>query len=185
MFSFRQYLEERWVTSDKPEVKSQYHDKAHAMLKASYKSVGGYGGLGHGSEEEHRAISQDINHPDHIIKLKKRAGEPHAVAIYKKANGRKLIAAGTNGTDEGKQHLYRMVKDDHRDKRAWAEVSHAMEHIFKKQGHPEIPNEKAHELTGKEILKHNPDNSYDREIGGEVHTKRMMGHPGNHWKSKS
>ncbi len=186
MIKFKEFLAEHWVTTDSPKEKSHYANAIHDMLSSSYHSVGGYGGLGSGTDKEKEAIHQDIHHPDHIIKLKKRKGVPHAVAIYKKHHGKKLIAAGTNGTDQGKADLHRMVKDDNHDKRAWGEVSHAMEHLFKKHGHPEIPNQEAGKLTGKEIVQHNPDNSYDRTLGdGKLHTKRLMGHLGNHWKSKS
>ena len=177
MKTFRQYLDESWATDDSGEHKAKYHDQVHKLLSTSYKTIGGYGGHDSGSEGEHKAITADIMHPHHILKVNSVHGNVTSAAIYKKEHGRKLIALGTDGSQQGKIHANRIISEDNKHKRSWAEVSGAVEHLNKKHGTPDIPNELAEKLTGKVILKHNADNSYDRTIGGQIHTKRLMGHP--------
>ena len=112
------------------------------------------------------------------MKLHRKDSKAQSVMLYKKQHGRKMIAAGTSGTDEGKNSLYDTVKADHKEKRAWGEVSHAMEKVYSKQGMPSVSNDKAEELTGKKIIrKHTVGEHYDREITGQVHTKTIKGHP--------
>lgn len=177
MISYKQFLAERYVTTSDIAEKDKYRDHIHKILKASYAGVGGYGNLGSGSDAEHNAINADIDHPNHLLKLHKKDGAPLSLAIYKKSRGRKLIAAGTNQTPEGRDSLHRIIHDDNKDKRAWGEVSHKMAQVFDKHKMPHIPNSEAEKLTGKKIIKKNPDGTYDREIGGSVHTKRLQGHP--------
>lgn len=180
MLSFSQFnssLIERWITSDDHSEKSRHHDEIHSILKSSYKDIGGYGGHGHNTKAEHEAISSDIHNPNHIIKINRHDDKITSAAIYKKQHGRKIIALGTNGTIKGKQHLNDMIKSDHTQKRAWGELSGAAEHLYRKHGAPEISSHQVEHLTGKTVLQHNPDNSYVRRIGGELHTKRLLGHP--------
>ena len=56
MITFKEYLAEHYVTTDNPEEKQKHLQHAHDMIRASYKSIGGYSGLGHGSEKESEAI---------------------------------------------------------------------------------------------------------------------------------
>lgn len=181
---FREFLTEHWITTDNTSEKSYHHDQIHHILKSSYKNIGGYAGHEHNSDAEHKAISNDINNPNHIIKLNKKNDIVSAVAIYRKQHGRKRIAIGTDGSPEGKHHINNLIRDDNKFKRSWSEASGATEHLNKKHGTPEISNTEAERLTSKKIDKLNPDNSYDRKIGTEVRTKRLMGHTGNDWKSK-
>ena len=178
MLNFKDYLTEHYVTSMDPAIKAKHATDAHDMLRSSYKSVNGYGDLGHGTPEESAAIHKDIADPTVIMKMHRKEGKALSVSLYKKQHGRKMIAAGTNGTDEGKASLHRMVKDDHKDKRAWGEVSHAMEHVYGKHGMPTVPADKAAHLTGKKIIRKHASDHYDRLIGGTEHTKIIKGHPG-------
>lgn len=172
-------LVEHYVTTNGGGLTDADHHAAHHVLLTSYKGVeGGYGGKGSGSSAEHQDAHKDLKNPNHIVKLKKVAGKVVSAVIYKKNNGRKLIAGGTDGSQHGKDHLKKILGDDHKHKRAWAEVSGALGHIMKKQGHPEISHEHAEHLTGKHVIEHHHDrNSYTRLIGGDVHEKQLVGHP--------
>jgi hypothetical protein len=180
MQSFSQFISERYITTTDPDLKRKHADDVHTMLRNSYKSVDGYGGLGSGSKEEHEAIHKDLHDPHVIMKLHKKEGKALSVSLYKKQRGRKLIAAGTNGTDEGKASLHRIVKDDNKDKRAWGEVSHSMEKVYDKHKMPTVSSDKAEELTGKKIIRKHGDDHYDRLIGGHERTKVIKGHPDGH-----
>jgi cell division protein FtsL len=109
----------------------------------------------------------------------KRGGNITAVSIYKTQHGRKGIASASDGTQQGKDDLKKTWSDDNKQKRAWGEVSGAVEHIKKtKLGTPVVPNHMAAKLTGKPIIAHHPDGAhYTRTIGGHAHTKVIVGHP--------
>ena len=176
---FKQYIQERVLSigiKDTHEANREIHrHEIHGILHKSYASIGGYGGLGSGSKEEHDAIHSDISNS--LIKATKRDGKITAVNLYKDKHGRKSIAAGTDGTEQGKKDFMKSKQEDHEQKRSWGEVSGKMEHIAKKIGNPVIPNHMAAKLTGKEVKPHEDGEHYDRDIGGHSHTKLIIGHP--------
>lgn len=150
----------------------QYKDIVYDMLQKAYAPIGGILGCDN--------ADMLINDSD-FWKLFTKNGKVYACAIYTfKRGGRKLMYCGTDGTPEGKKALYRIISDDLRliDRKAWAEVSDAMEHIYiNKHGATPIPAEVAQQLLkDKPFIKiHDDGFHYDRYIGGEVHTKIMVG----------
>jgi hypothetical protein len=179
MLTFQQYLTERFITTQDSSAKEKHLPDLIDHYKKSYSNLdGGYGGHGAGTDREHHAIVSDIMNPHHIVKIHKKDGKVLSSTIYKKQHGRKMIAASTNGTTEGKHSLMGVLSDDHTQKRAWGELSGALAHVAKKHGWPNVHNSQAGSLTGKEILRHDPNGEhYDRLIGGERHTKSIHGHP--------
>ena len=156
--------------------REQHRQEIHDILLKSYKNVdGGYGGLGTGDEAS-KAIHDDISNS--IIKATKRDGKITAVALYKPKFGRKAIALGTDGTKQGKKDFHKTALEDNEQRRAWGEFSGKPKEIFKTMGYPIVPNTKAAKLTGKEVhLAPDDDEQYTRMIGGQPHTKTIMGHP--------
>ena len=152
----------------------EYKDEVYNLLQQAYAPIGGLLGI-----ENAQQLIDDTD----FWKLCTKNGKVVACATYTyKRGGRKLIAAGTNGTPEGKQWLYKIIQEDvkFKDRKAWAEVSGAMEHIYiNKQGAIPIPATIAHEIMkGKPFLKiHDDGYHYDRMIAGEVHTKILVGYP--------
>lgn len=183
MQSFTEYLEERFLSIgfDKSQEghRERHRQEIHDILKHSYShpSIGGYSGLKSGSKEESDAIHKDIS-ASHI-KAVKRNGKISAVALYKNSHGRKAIALGTDGSQQGKKDFKHILHDDHKMKRSWAEVSGAPEHIFTKHGFPKVSNKDAKKLTGKDDVKpHDTDpHKYTRKIGHGDHEKTIMGYP--------
>jgi hypothetical protein len=182
MIAFKKFLEERVISSgfnpNQEHLREKHRQEIHDILKKSYShpSLGGYGGLGSGTEEESKSIHDDIS--GSLIKAIKRDGKITAVNLYKDKYGRKAIASGTDGSIQGKKDYKKLFMDDNSQKRAWAEVSGAPEHILSKMGMPKISSDKAAELTGKEIKKVNDDeHHYIRKIGHSDHEKIIMGHP--------
>jgi len=158
--------------SDREKHRQEIHDILHKSY--SHPDIGGYGGAKSGSKEESDAIHHDITHS--VIKATKRDGKITAVNLYRKQHGRKSIASGTNGTDQGKKDWAKTKIEDHEQKRAWGEVSGKAEHHQRKIGVPVIPSNKVGALLGKDIKIHD-DEHYSRKIGGQDHTKVAMGHP--------
>lgn len=177
MQTFLQFITESWSTSDDAAHKQKYHDQVHKILSDSYVVAGGYGGHTSGSFEEHAAISADIHHPNHILKVNHVNGKVTSAAIYKKQHGRKLIALGHNGSVLGRTHLHKLVAEDTKHKRSWGEMSGAAERLYKTHEVPVVSNKHAEQLTGKIIHSKNPDGSYVRTIGGHHHVKTIYGHP--------
>lgn len=156
--------------------REHHRQEIHDILHKSYKEVeGGYSGLGSGTKAESDAIHHDITHS--AIKATKRDGKITAVTLYKKQHGRKAIAVGTDGSDQGKADFKKTKLEDHHHKRAWGEYSGALEHISKKNGEPTIPPHFAGTLLNKPTTPHEDGKHYTRKIGNDYHTKIMMGHP--------
>jgi hypothetical protein len=180
MLTFSSFLNERVLSigfnPDHEKFREKHRQEIHDMIRKSYESEKGYGGHAAGSDEESKAIHQDIS--DSNIKAIKRDGKITAVNLYKDKHGRKSIASATNGTDQGRKDWKQIKTDDHTQKRAWGEVSHKVLHIQTKMGIPKIPSTRAKELLGKDVTPTPGDeHEYSRKIGKEVHKKVMMGHP--------
>lgn len=156
--------------------RNHHRQELHDMLRHSYKTIGGYGGHASGSEDESKAIHNDINNS--AIKAIRRNGRITAAKFYKLQHGRKGIGLGTDSSDQGKTDVKKIMKDDHAQKRSWAELSGAPEHLSRKMGVPVVPNNMAHKLIGKPDIEAEPDGEhYSRKIGQHRHTKVIMGHP--------
>lgn len=156
--------------------REQHREEIHDLIRNSYVQSGGYSGNKSGSTEESKAIHHDISNS--IIKATKRNGKISSVNLYKKQFGRKSIASATDGTEQGKIDFKKTKLEDHEQKRAWGEVSGAVEHISRKMGIPGVPANKAEGLLGKFVDKDAEDEyHYTRKIGNDTHRKMIVGHP--------
>lgn len=170
------------------EKKRQHAEEVFNMLQNSYKKIGGIHGDGFKSPE-------DMVNNMKMWKLYKKNGKIVSASMYKDKKGRKRVASATDGSEEGKTGLARIVADDLKHKRSYGEISGPMLKFTRKQV-PDlqkhvIPYDQVQNLAGEEIrrppeddeeLKSHPDlahHFYQRKIGGEWHTKIMVGHPGN------
>lgn len=162
-----EFLIERVVNLHDIESKQKYADAVWDILQKSYEKIGGF-------KSAH--TPEDLVNDSGLWKVVTRDGQISAVNIYKDKFGRKSIASGTNGTEQGKRDFLMVKNEDVKLGRAWAEVSGAPEKILARQGAKAIPNKFAQILTGKEILELNPDGvHYTRLIGGEPHEKIIYG----------
>lgn len=180
MLSFASFLTEKVLSiglnPDHEKFRDQHSKEIHDIIHHSYKDIGGYAGHASGSKEESDAIHHDIKHS--VIKAVKRDGKITAVNLYRKQHGLKSIASGTNGTDQGKTDWKKTKLEDHEHKRAWGEVSGAVEKLQHRMGVPKIKSSEAEKLTGKKV-KPTPgdEHKYTRKIGDHEHEKTIMGHP--------
>lgn len=166
------YINEHFVTLKNNSEMMSYMDEVWDMLQNAYKDIGGF----------LTAKTQgDLIRKSSLWKLVTR---PHkgivAVAVYTSKNGgRKLIAVATNGTREGKDALFSIIKEDIKmmdQRQAWAEVSGAMEHLYNKFGGVVVPSKYVQDiLRDKEIIDPEEDGHYSREIMGEKHRKIIYG----------
>ena len=174
MTAFKQFLTERYVNAFDTKDKETYKDEVWDILQKSYSKIGGLksGGLD---------TPEGLIRNGKMWKLVKSNGQIKVVMIYKDKGGRKSVAAGTDGTQEAKIALAKILKNDFEN--SYREVSDSMEaFIFKYM--PElankfkIPAEKVKELLDDEIRPEPDGYHYQRKIGGHWHTKIMLGTPG-------
>lgn len=182
MLSFRNFLNEHIVSigldPKQEHTREKHRSEIHDLLHKAYShpSIGGYGGLKSGSKEESDSIHHDITHS--IIKASKRDGKITAVNLYKNHHGRKMIAAGSDGSERGKEDWKKLSSEDHHQKRAWGEVSGAVEKIMTKIGSPKIDSKHAKKILNKDVKPvENDPHKYVRKIGHNDHEKTIMGHP--------
>lgn len=187
----RNMLLERFINLFEPEKKKIYADEVWELVQNSYKKIGGIKGSGFNSKED---MIKNIP----FWKLAKKNGKIVALSLYKDKNGRKRVASATDGTEEGKNQLEILGREDITRKRAYAEVSSSSLSFMKRRWKGDrpfeeyiIPPEKAEEILGDELkypvsdddpeVQRHPDLKkyfYQREIGGHYHTKLMVGTPG-------
>lgn len=171
------------------EAKKKHAKEVFDLIHKSYESQGGIKGTGFSSPEEM------INHIP-MWKLHKKDGKIRSVAMYKDAEGRKRVALGTDGTDEGKKSATHVVTADLQRSRAHMEVSGKSLSFLKKHIdlNPHLHSfesaKKFHATRGDkitrpaeddpEVVRHPEfkDHFYSRAIGGHQHTKLMLGTQG-------
>lgn len=160
-------LIERAINLFDPQEKEKYADEVWNILQSSYAKLGGF---------KSAANVEELIQKTHLWKLIKRDGHITAVGIYRDMMGRKSIASGTNGSDQGKRDYLMIKSEDLRFHRAWAEVSGPAEKMLARSGAKPIPNTFAGVLTGKDITELNPDGfHYTRRISGEPYEKVIYG----------
>jgi len=186
MLSFRQYLEESRTLEigqnpKHDQYRKSHEDQMHDVIKKSYdnKELNGYMGLGSGTKEESDAIRSDIRNPNHHIQATIDRGKITSVIIKKKARsplikGRKLIAAGTDSSNQGKTDLKRNLIRSKKRQNVHAEVSGALEKLMQKMNYPTVPSKEAGKILGK-VVKPTSDTTYSRDIGGHPHEKTLVG----------
>lgn len=169
--------------------REQYKQQVYDLLVAAYASQGGLAGSGFRSPDD---MVRNIP----FWKLDRKDGKVRAVAMYKDSGGRKRVAVATDGTPEGKRAASRMMIEDLTQGRSYGEasgksLSFALKNVDLKPYL--IPFEKAKAIMQSrgdvverpadddpEVIRH-PDLKnffYSRIIGGEPHTKIMVGAPG-------
>lgn len=165
---FKEFLIETYINVIRPKDKRKYASQVWDILQNSYASLpGGFATA---------ATIDELIEKSWMWKLVKKNDKIVAVQIYKDQYGRKGIAGGTDGSYTGKIELNKIIIDDIKLNRSWAEVSGAPEHIMTKLGASPIPNTLAATLTGKEILSLNDDGfHYTRLIAGKPYEKIIFG----------
>lgn len=168
--------------------RKKYGQEVFDLLQTSYKAIGGIHGNGFNSVED---MIKNIA----LWKIVTRDGVVTAVVMYKDKEGRKRVAAGTNGTSQGKMDWKMLANSEIKTQRGYGEISGAPLSIYTKQV-PDLEKyampfedvvklNKGEEIRrppqdDEEVLKHPnlKDYFYQRKIGGHWHTKVTIGKPG-------
>ena len=164
-------VNERFVNAHDPKEMEKYADEVWDILQKSYAYCGGLLGM--------NSVKQLIDESD-MWKMVRRNGKINCVVVYSyKRGGRKMCYGGTDGTPDGKVDFFKIMQEDInlKDRKAWAEVSEKMEHLYLKNGAVPIPANIAKIIMAdKEFISYEPDGyHYTRYIGGIAATKMMVG----------
>lgn len=161
----------------------KWADKVWEVLQKSYAPIGGIKGSGFESKE---AMISKIP----MWKVFRRGEDVLAVFMYKNKAGRKRVAAGTNGTPEGKAALKHMIMEEVKMSRSWGEISGPSLRFHNKIfGEKElkdftIPFEKVKVLlqkdydAGKLRPVKGSDYEFEHDLNGEWIRKVAIGNPG-------
>ncbi len=170
--------------------KNSHAKEVFDMVQKSYADQGGIKGSGFNSPED---MVKNIP----MWKLSKKDGKVNAAALYKDTQGRKRVSTSTDGSDAGRKAAGDIIVNDLKQQRAHMEVSGKSLSFLKKlmpikdHLHSFESAEKFHKSRGdtitrpseddKEVIRHPElkDHFYSRNIGGETHTKVMLGTQGN------
>jgi len=180
MKTFIEYMAESYINlSNNDDKKKMYANQVFGILQKSYAKIGGIHGSGFSSPED---MIQNIPY----WKLFKRDDTIIACILYKDKNGRKLVALGSDGSEEGKKIAKRMLRDDIERNRAYGEVSDAVLKYLQKTYGDElkeflIPSTEVGKILKKEVTP-TGDYTYKRSIGGVEHEKAMYGSLGKGFK---
>lgn len=166
--------------------KEKYADEIFNLIQKAYQSIGGIAGNGFKNP-------QDMIDNIPFWKFTIRDGAITSVIMYKEKNGRKRVVGATDGTVRGKNDFIKLSNEEVATNRSWGEVSGAVLAVMNKRNDLSkiaIPVEKAQELMPDDILKRPPEDDphiikfpklkdffYQREIGGQWHTKLAIGTP--------
>lgn len=186
--TFEKYLSERYVNVLSVDDKERNKETVFKLLTDSYASIGGLKGNGFRSPDD---MVKNIP----MWKMVRRNGKIVAVAMYKDKNGRKRVAVGSDGTQEGKAAVASIFKEDFA--RAYFEISERslgfhvkiLGYDFIKSNAVKPENVKG--ITGDDVeypvgdddpeVKRHPQLKeffYRRSVGGHMHTKILLGTTG-------
>ena len=154
--------------------KSEFSDEIFALINNAYAPIGGnpnYQSPSNvdGSEGDANYLVIDIDDDD----------EFDVVIVDKnKASGVKAAAMGHDGSKTARSLSVNFTAIMLKSKGHYIEVSGKLKDILIAKGVPVVTDKETIErvMKGKDI-KMNDDGTYQRYLGGELHTKTMMGNP--------
>lgn len=164
-------ITERFVNALNKEDMKKYAKQVWDMLNKAYEYCGGMAGMD---------SVEDLINDTSMWKMVRRGGSITCVCCYSdKRGGRKCCYLASDGTEGGVNDLKKILQEDSLlpDRKAWGEYSGKAVSTMFNQGAMPIRAEIAKEImSDKEFDEIMPDGYYyRRRIGGELHTKMMMG----------
>jgi len=182
-FNLRKYLANNPLTEDFPknkwiyltdEEKEEFSDEIFNLIDNAYKDIGGHPNYKSGADVEgpereasYMVIDLDDDPEFDAVKVTK-----------KKSAGVKSVGMGHDGSSEAKRAAINITSLMLNQPGYYVEVSGKLKDILLSKGVPVVTDEENIRkiLKGKEI-EMNKDGSYQREIGGKVFTKILLGKP--------
>ena len=161
--------------------KQKYAKEVYDMVEQSYAYIGGLAGCKNYNDFVKQYV-EDVEGDNLIWKLVRRSNKITAIKIYAtKRGGRKGVVMATDGTEQGKKDVAKILEEDYKlkERNAWNEVSgKALGAALKNRALP-LPNYAIYELMpdkDPKMFRMRDDGFfYDRLIKGEWHTKICVG----------
>jgi len=163
----------QWVdlSSDK---KTEYAKDIFDLINTAYAPIGG--NINYKSAADVLGAESDADYE--VVNIDDDP-EPEALISYKeKESGKKLTALGHDGSPEAKSKSLNRMAALLKEPGYYLEVSGKLQDILLAKGAPVVKDKDLIQkvLKGKK-LEFNEDGTYQRFIGGEKHTKTLLGKP--------
>jgi hypothetical protein len=163
----------KWVELSSDE-KAEYAKDIFDLISTAYAPIGG--NLNYKSAADVLGSESDADYE--VINIDDDA-EPEALISFKeKESGKKLTALGHDGSSEAKSESLNRMANLLKKQGYYLEVSGKLQDILLAKGAPIVKDKELIQkiLKGKK-LEFNEDGTYQRFIGGEKHTKTLLGKP--------
>ena len=174
----KQYLRENftknvWLTLDKQE-QDDFADDIFNLINNAYASIGGHPNY----KSNLNVIGSEGDSIYSVIDLDDDPDIDAIVVDKKRAGGLKSVAMGHDGSSDAKRAAINIKAIMLKKPGHYIEVSGKLVDILKSKGVPVVTDEETirRVLKGKEI-EMNDDGTYQRSLGGTIHTKTLMGNP--------
>jgi hypothetical protein len=164
-------LSERFVNLFGKEKIEPYLNDIWNIMQKTYEPVGGF---------KTASSPEELLNKVDFAKLVRKNNKIIAAVLYKDKLGRKSIALGSDGSEEGVKWVKQIAKEDVNFQRSWGEFSGKAESLMLRYGGVPILNDLVGEILGKEIISKDPDGfHYTRMIQGTPTRKIMIGNMKN------
>lgn len=164
---------DKWIYLTDEE-KEEFANDIFGLISNAYKDIGG-----HANYDSPADVTGDERDADYMVIDLDDDPEFDAVKVSKeKAAGTKSAGMGHDGSGPAKSAAVGITSIMLKKPGYYIEVSGKLKDILVSKGVPVITDEETIRkvLKGKEITM-NDDGTYNRNLGGEMHTKTMMGNP--------
>tara|TARA_B110000879_G_scaffold41222_1_gene58054 strand:- start:493 stop:1011 length:519 start_codon:yes stop_codon:yes gene_type:complete len=164
-------LEQTWRPLSPSEIEDD-KDELFKMIDLAYAPLGGHPNVT--KPDDVKTAGDNYS----VINLDDDPEDDATVTYKTRAGGTKLVAMGHDGTKPARRAAVAKTVSDLNKNGYYIEVSGTLLDILKAKGVAIVDDEETvkRALKGKEIKWHG-DGSYDRKLGGTIHTKMMMGKP--------
>lgn len=178
-FFRNQYLKEadlpkgQWIDLNDKETEEE-KDTIFDLISNAYAQIGG-----HPNYNSPDNVTGSEGDADYVVIDLDDDPEIDAVSVSKeKPSGTKYVATGHDGSSPAKRAMINHKANNLKSKGYYIEVSGRIKDILIAKGVPVITDKETIErvMKGKKI-EINDDGSYERYIGGQKHTKVLLGNP--------
>jgi hypothetical protein len=163
----------KWVGLS-PKDLEDYKDDIFGLIEKAYSYIGGHANysssddvVGAEGMADYEVIDLDDDNEIDAVNVSKGT-----------SSGTKFVATGHDGSSAAKREVITHKIEKLNKPGFYIEVSGKIKDILVNAGVPQVTDEATIEkvLKGKNVIM-NPDGSYQREIGGQSHTKVLLGKP--------
>jgi len=163
----------KWTSVPPAEIKD-FEEQIYELIKNAYSSIGGHPNYSNASSVSKESADTDFE----VIDLDDDLGVDGISASKKTPAGVKFVATGHDGSRAAKSAVINHKAELLKKRGYYVEVSGKIQDIFLAKGVQPVTDEATVRkvLKGKDIEWHG-DNTYTRNIAGELHKKMLIGKP--------